>query len=375
MKKKSAVVILIAIVINMICLVSCETESNKKELGEGPMTCYVEGELLTDKYGDKIVFFDDITCKQQYLEDPSYRVKAIDGKFYMTIHSEHISPYSFVLYEPLIKTATSPHGQFFAENNAHIKIQIFDDRIIVQSDGEEGRKYEALDSIVHARTWETGELDAFRINYYAEHPMLEALYDVLHAAECIHSENSNPEYADSEMKIYESYMKLYEDKLCNTYPEHPIHEQIAVLTRLSPGQPYNDDYDIHTPDGKAVPISSLLKGHVALIDLWGSWCGGCREHSKAVIPLYEKYKDKGFTVVAIAREKNRSAMEKAMKKDGYPWASYMEPINDDNRVWGRHGLHSEGGGMILVDRDGTILSTSTDATVLEPLIKKALNID
>ena len=125
MKKKSAVVILIALVINMICLVSCETESNKKELGEGPMTCYVEGELLTDKYGDKIVFFDDVTCKQQYLEDPSYRVKAIDGKFYMTIHSEHISPYTFVLYEPLIKTATSPHGQFFAENNAHIKIQIF----------------------------------------------------------------------------------------------------------------------------------------------------------------------------------------------------------------------------------------------------------
>lgn len=31
--------------------------------------------------------------------------------------------------------------------------------------------------------------------------------------------------------------------------------------------------------------------------------------------------------------------------------------------------------MYLIDRDGTILSTSTDAEELEPLIKKALNIE
>jgi hypothetical protein len=31
--------------------------------------------------------------------------------------------------------------------------------------------------------------------------------------------------------------------------------------------------------------------------------------------------------------------------------------------------------MYLIDRDGTILSTSTDAVELEPLIRKALNIE
>ncbi len=31
--------------------------------------------------------------------------------------------------------------------------------------------------------------------------------------------------------------------------------------------------------------------------------------------------------------------------------------------------------MFLIDRDGTILSTSTDAEELEPLIKKALYIE
>ena len=97
-------------------------------------------------------------------------------------------------------------------------------------------------------------------------------------------------------------------------------------------------------------------------------------HSIAMIPVYEKYKDKGFTVIAIARERNRQAMENAAKKDGYPWQSLLE-LNDENGVWRKNGADNSGGAMYLIDRDGTILSTSTEAEELEPIIKKALNIE
>ena len=345
---------------------------------------------------------------------------------------------------------------FLAEDNAHIKVQITDDRMIIKSDGAEGRKYEEMDSIVFEKfkepfkefdalsaelydsnrekefftedyLWACKEneklykeneklsptvedsmrnilhyymyhpyekytkaglkiqqrmdsiLDAkanFRINYYAEHPMLWALYDVYYAARCIHDNSADPSfYTESELKQFESYMKLYDEKLCTTYPGHPVHKQIATIIGLCPGQHYDDSYDLHTADGEAVPIAPLIKGKVALIDFWASWCGSCRVHSKDMIPIYEKYKDKGFTVVAIAREKNRRAMEKAMEKDGYPWPSYLEPIHDDNRVWARNGVRGGGGGMILVDRDGTILLTATDAKELEPLIRKALGLE
>jgi hypothetical protein len=93
-----------------------------------------------------------------------------------------------------------------------------------------------------------------------------------------------------------------------------------------------------------------------------------------MIPIYEKYKDKGFTVVAIARERNREDMENAARKDGYPWTSLLE-LNDENHVWEKNGAGGAGGAMFLIDRDGTILSTSTDAEELDPLIKKALNIE
>ena len=379
--KKSIIITSIQIAFGIILMgfSSCSNESNRKELGEGPLKCYVEGELMTDKFGDNIVIYDVEALMQGITDDRSFRVKAIDGKFYMTINTEQVSQYEVALYKQ-VKTGNYMLGQFLTENNAHIKVQVFEDKIAVRSDGEEGRKHELMDSIVAARFQNTDtasdSIEAFRINYYAEHPMLWALYyDVLNAAQCIHRNTVSPGIIpDTQLKAYESYMNLYYEILYATYPDNPIHKQITELTSLCPGQPYFD-YDIHTPDGDAVPISSLIKGQVALIDLWASWCGPCRKHSKAMIPIYEKYKDKGFTVIAVAREKDRSSMEQALEKDGYPWSSYLEPMNDENHVWSRNGIGPGGGGMILVDRDGTILSISYEAEVLEPLIKKALDVN
>ena len=219
----------------------------------------------------------------------------------------------------------------------------------------------------------TANLVPFRFAYDAEHPMLWTLYDVLDAIRVLKRAHIYVKFNPSQ---WEPYLTLYHDKLINYYPDHPVHDQIATAEtayRLQPGKPYID-YTVRNNDGQLVPISTLTKGKVALIDLWASWCGPCRRHSKAMIPVYEKYKDKGFTVIAIARERNRQAMENAVKKDGYPWPSLLE-LNDENGVWRKNGAGNAGGAMYLIDRDGTILSTSTDAEELEPIIKKALNIE
>lgn len=219
----------------------------------------------------------------------------------------------------------------------------------------------------------TADLVPFRFAYDAEHPMLWTLYDVLDAIRVLKRAHI---YAKFNSSQWEPYLTLYHDKLINYYPGHPIHEQIATAEtayRLQPGKPYID-YKVRNTNGQLVPISTLIQGKVALIDLWASWCGPCRRHSIAMIPVYEKYKDKGFTVVAIAREQKADAMQKAMERDSYPWPSLLE-LNDENGVWRKNGADNAGGAMFLIDRDGTILSTSTDAEELEPIIKKALNIE
>lgn len=448
MKKRTIIIIiLLVIALALIGLYALGRNSNNKEFGEGPLTCYIEGELLTDKFGNEIVIAEYPMDPQAVAADRSLRVRAVDGKFYYTIHGEHVKKYIIEPFEQASAGLQRGDGRILSEN-AHVKIKIYDDSIVVRSDGEENRKLEVLDSLETVLFWnqfvvlanelndpsrekefykpellwarkennswyednktptpaiedsvmrifanhsrdykgftDAGlkiqlqldsircEREAFRINYYAEHPMVNALYDIYDAAYSIR--NFDPSNKDPIIEYYDLYMRLYSEKLSQSYPGHPIHARIAEIVKLHPGQPYSY-YDLHTADGKVVPIASLIKGKVALIDLWASWCGACRVHSKAMIPIYEKYKDKGFTVVAIARERNRRAMEKAMEKDDYPWPSYLEPINDENGVWSRHGVHGGGGAFVLVDRDGTILSTAFEVSELEPLIRKALGLE
>ena len=211
------------------------------------------------------------------------------------------------------------------------------------------------------------QVDAWTKAYKANHPMLYGLLylevSMLYAYDDI---NEARPYLDE-------YHLLYE----NLFPEHPVHQRIALKERglrLLPGQPYFDDYEAATADRETVSVGSLYRGRVAIINMWGSWCGPCRAHAKALIPIYEKYHDAGLTVVAIAREWNMDSFRRAMERDQYPWPSLVD-YQDRYGVWEKHANKDGSGRILLIDRDGTILSTSTDAEELEPIIKKALNIE
>ena len=423
----------------LLVLVTMAVTNHGYSQSQVPIVCHIEGELMTDQYGDDIVICEEGT-DLRINDNPSLHVKAVNGKFSKTIECDHITKYEAFYYEQYLSSSwqTAP---FFAENGT-VKIKLYADHksnSIVRSDGAEGQKQQTLDSLLNKQYREESIATSFRLNdrnhesdyytqeylstrdaifqeiktasekmlpqhyldslysalnndnpnrftpkglelhnrinelrkdcadfeynYYAEHPMLGAYFKVLDVFE----------YFNDDPELVERYANLYHNKLVNLYLGHPVHQQIAqaeAAYNLQPGKPYID-YNVRTNDGKLVPISSLIKGKVALIDLWASWCGPCRRHSVAMIPVYEKYKDKGFTVVAIAREDNRRSMEKAVKQDGYPWESLLE-LNDENQIWRKNGAGTGGGAMFLIDRDGTILSTSTDARELEKLIEKAL---
>jgi thiol-disulfide isomerase/thioredoxin len=412
--------------------------------GNAQIVCHVEGEIMSNKYGDNIVICEQGT-DLRVNDDTSLHVRAVNGKFTKTIECDHVTRYVAFLYGQYRNGAWRV-APFYAENGT-VRLKLYaDEDHFVESDGEQWLMQHHLDSLLNDKYGELNDvynlyydneresqyytsdylnsraklyqemntasnqarvdslyrvmhqissnpnrftpegLDLYtkkkrleneranyRYQYYADHPMLESLYETLEAINILHHSEI---HTDIDPQPYERLIALYHDKLINYFPGHPIHEQIAISEagyNLQPGKPYID-YNVRNTDGQLVPISSLINGKVALIDLWASWCGPCRRHSIAMIPIYEKYKDLGFTVVAIAREDSREKMDKAMKQDGYPWPSLLE-LKDENQVWRKNGADNSGGAMILVDRDGTILSTATDVKELEPLICKALGLE
>ena len=140
---------------------------------------------------------------------------------------------------------------------------------------------------------------------------------------------------------------------------------------IRPGGHY---VDFEAPDleGCKVKLSDVIKGKVAIIDLWASWCMPCRAKAKAMIPLYEKYKDRGFKIVGVAREfKNTDRMKQAIKQDGYPWLQLVE-LDDSYQIWTRYMLGNAGGGVFVVDRDGKILAVNPKPREVQKILEQKL---
>ena len=171
----------------------------------------------------------------------------------------------------------------------------------------------------------------------------------------------------------ERLTEVYYEKFARFMPSHPYHKSIlhvAAALQLKPGRKYID-YLVPDERGRDVMLSSLYQGKLIYINLWASWCGSCRRHAKSLIPLYNKYKDRGFQIISFARETRKGAMEEAEEREGYPWKSQVE-LNDRHQIWLRNGLGDAGGGGYLIDNDGTILAVYPSAEELEAILKRRL---
>ena len=133
------------------------------------------------------------------------------------------------------------------------------------------------------------------------------------------------------------------------------------------------DFSAPTIEGTIVTASDIVTGKVALLDMWASWCGPCRVTSKSYIPIYEKYKDKGFVILGVANEfKNTNAFEKAIEKDRYPWLNLIE-MDNKNRIWNKYNISNSGGSTFLVNSKGVIVAVNPDAGALDKLLEELLN--
>lgn len=182
--------------------------------------------------------------------------------------------------------------------------------------------------------------------------------------------------AKTKWNMAQMVMKAY-PKYKAKFPDHPYTNLISSVlngaVKIVPGNNYVD-FSAPTLDGKEVKLSERINGKVAIIDLWASWCGPCIAQAKAMLPIYKKYKDKGFTIVGVAREfKTLDALKFRLKEEKFPWQQLAE-LDDKNGIWNKYAVGDGGGIQVLVDQQGKILAINPSAAEVEQYIKKLLRV-
>ncbi|WP_298712420.1 TlpA disulfide reductase family protein, partial [Chitinophaga sp.] len=92
------------------------------------------------------------------------------------------------------------------------------------------------------------------------------------------------------------------------------HQRIASKTGIGA----KPDFALADTNGNIVKLSSY-KGKYVLVDFWASWCGPCRKENPNVVAAYQKYHDKGFTVLGVTLDTKKDAWLAAIAKDGLTW--------------------------------------------------------
>jgi thiol-disulfide isomerase/thioredoxin len=80
--------------------------------------------------------------------------------------------------------------------------------------------------------------------------------------------------------------------------EEAKNEYTASLKRRFTNVP-SKDFELSTIEGRRVRLSEL-KGKVVMVNFWATWCQPCIKEMPLFVKTYEKYKDRGFEILAIS---------------------------------------------------------------------------
>ncbi len=137
---------------------------------------------------------------------------------------------------------------------------------------------------------------------------------------------------------------------------------VSSATKTAVGQ-MAPEFSQADTSGNPISLSSL-RGKYVLIDFWASWCGPCRQENPNIVKAYAAYKDKGFDILGVSLDQQKSDWLKAIETDKLYWNQVSDLKYWENDVAKLYGIQSIPASFLL-DKEGRIIAKNLRGAELE----------
>jgi cytochrome c biogenesis protein CcmG/thiol:disulfide interchange protein DsbE len=115
------------------------------------------------------------------------------------------------------------------------------------------------------------------------------------------------------------------------------------------------EFKLENLDGDYVSLKDELGSGPVLISFWATWCKPCIEEMTKYKDIYEDYKDKGFKILAVSIDDERTVakVKPFVKSKHYPFQVLLDTNSEVARKYYAQNVPYS----VLLDKTGKIVYT------------------
>jgi len=173
------------------------------------------------------------------------------------------------------------------------------------------------------------------------------------------------EFAGKEKEAREAYASIVAD-----YPKSDERNKAAGAVRRIDSVGKSIVLSGTGLDGRATSLSSY-RGRMVLVYYWATWNDQAAKEVELFNQLRTKYAKDGFNIIGVNVDSNKADAVAFVKNNPAPWPHLFEEGGLDSRLATSLGVLTLPA-MLLIDKDGTVISRNMNTGELENELQKRL---